>query len=121
MPRLLATALLLVACSCVNAADNWPQFRGPGAAGVALGKGYSDTWTTTKNVAWKTDIPGRGWSSPIIWGERVFLTSVVREGTYEEAKKGLYFGGERLTPSKDVHHWMIYCLDWSTGKTLWEK
>ncbi|MGD0517894.1 MAG: hypothetical protein ABSA26_10205, partial [Thermoguttaceae bacterium] len=48
--------------------DNWPQFRGPGARGIAAGANLPDQWSDTENVAWKTDIPGLGWSSPIVWG-----------------------------------------------------
>src|SRR4029077_4269234 len=98
----------------------WPEFRGGSAAGVSEDKGLPDAWSTTKNVAWKTEIPGRGWSSPVVWGERVFLTSAVSEGKTEEAKKGLYFGGNRPKPPPEVHHWMIYCLDLKSGKILWE-
>src|SRR5262249_4829258 len=67
---------------------------------------------------------GHSWpwlSSPIVWGDRVFVTSVVSESKMEVPKKGLYFGGERLTPSKEDHRWMVYCLDWQTGKVVWEK
>ena len=102
------------------AADNWPQFRGP-AAGVSDGKDLPDAWGPAKNVAWKIDVPGRGWSSPVVWGDKVFLTSVVTDGKFEDAKKGLYFGGDRNKPSADVHHWMVWCFDFKTGKKLWEK
>jgi outer membrane protein assembly factor BamB len=104
----------------VLAADNWPQFRGL-AAGVSDGNNLPDSWSTTKNVLWKSDVPGRGWSSPIIWGDKVFLTSVVTDGKFEDAKKGLYFGGERNKPSADVHHWKVWCYDLKTGKRLWER
>src|SRR5262249_43304245 len=100
--------------------QNWPQFRGP-SAGVAHDKGLPDEWSASKNVVWRSDIPGRGWSSPIAWDERVFLTTVVNEGKSEEPKKGLYFGGDRPKPSADVHHWMVLCLDWKSGKLLWQR
>ncbi len=74
-----------------------PSFAGRRAG--CLGRNTStDRWTATENVAWKRDIPGRGWSSPVVWNDSVFLTTVVNTGTTEEAKKGLYFGGERPTP-----------------------
>ncbi|HEV3083329.1 MAG TPA: PQQ-binding-like beta-propeller repeat protein, partial [Gemmataceae bacterium] len=122
MYRLLLLAVLLASLPLppALAADNWPQFRGP-AAGVSDGNELPDTWGPTKNVAWKTDIPGRGWSSPVVWGDKVFLTSVVTDGQFEDAKKGLYFGGERSKPSADVHHWMVWCYDFKTGQKLWEK
>ena len=80
-----------------------------------------DTWSTTQNVAWKTDIPGTGWSSPVVWGDRIFLTSVISADKQETPKKGLYFGGNRLDPPKDEHRWMVYCLDTKTGKILWDR
>jgi outer membrane protein assembly factor BamB len=118
----LVLALLLAAWSSagLSADDNWPQFRGR-HAGVAEGNGLPHTWNTTNNVVWKTEIPGSGWSSPIVWGNRIFVTAVIREGKEEMPIKGLYFGGNRLAPPPDVHRWMVYCLDWSTGKILWER
>jgi outer membrane protein assembly factor BamB len=87
----------------------------------AAGNNLPDTWGTTKNVVWKIDVPGRGWSSPVVWGDKVFLTSVVTEGKFEDPKKGLYFGGERNKPSADTHHWMVWCFDFRTGNKLWAK
>lgn len=106
----------------VNVAGNthWPQFRGPQSLGVAEGASLPDTWSTTQNVHWKTDIPGSGWSSPVVWGDRIFVTSVVAEGETEKPRKGLYFGGERKTPDKP-HRWMVYCVDLKTGKVRWER
>src|SRR5688500_12447161 len=87
--------LLAGAALAAEPVANWPQFRGPGAMGVADNPGLPDRWSTNENVAWKIEVPGRGWSSPIVWGERVFLTTVTSEGDVEPPKKGLYFGGER--------------------------
>jgi len=56
-------SLLLVSVSIVSAETNWPQFRGPGSKGVATGDGLPDRWSATENVVWKSDLPGRGWSS----------------------------------------------------------
>ncbi len=104
------------------AADaNWPQFRGPGAAGASANANLPDKWSDTENVAWKTDLPGRSWSSPVVWGDRVFVTAVVSAGQSEAPKKGLYMGGERPEPSKAEHQWKILCLDLATGKVRWEK
>ena len=89
--------------------------------GISDEANLPDRWSKTENVAWSTAIPGRGWSSPIVWGDRVFLTSAVRlKGEAEKVKPGLYFGGERKTP-KDPHRWVVYCLDLNSGKILWEK
>ncbi len=113
----LVSLLLL---NSVLAGDRWPQFRGPQSMGVADDPSLPDTWSQTENVAWKTEIPGNGWSSPVVWGEKIFVTSVVAEGETEKPKKGLYFGGERKAPDTP-HHWMIYCVDWKSGKIRWER
>src|SRR5579859_1720218 len=123
MPRLLA--LLMAVSIMLKAADlpeakQWAQFRGPGSTGVADDPALPDKWSQTENVAWKTAIPGVGWSSPIIWGDRIFVTAVVGAAEGEKPKKGLYFGGERKPPT-DEHRWMVYAVDFKTGKTVWER
>ena len=121
---LLAAALLFFSCSARPAlADdgNWPAFRGPAARGVALGAGLPDRWSATENVAWKTDLAGRGWSSPVVWGDKIFLTTCESTGEVEEAKKGLYFGGDRAEPSDATHRWKVLCLDLESGSIRWEK
>lgn len=114
--------LALGSCLALSAAtiDNWPQFRGPRSEGLADDPNLPDRWSQTENVVWKTEIPGRGWSSPIVWGDRVFVTTVASAEPKEKAKKGLYFGGERGAPT-DEHRWLVYCLDFKTGKVLWER
>ena len=121
---LLAVALLCFFWSARPAlADdgNWPAFRGPAARGVALGAGLPDRWSATENVAWKTDLAGRGWSSPVVWGDKIFLTTCESTGEVEEAKKGLYFGGDRAEPSDATHRWKVLCLDLESGSIRWEK
>src|SRR3990167_3708506 len=104
-----------------QAGENWPQFRRPGARGIAEDAHPPDRWSATENVAWKVDLAGRGWSSPVVWGNRVFLTTVVNTGKSEEPKKGLYFGGERPKPPEAEHLWKVLCLELGTGKSLWER
>jgi outer membrane protein assembly factor BamB len=118
---LSAVTLFAVVATASAQTTNWPQFRGPGSRGSSDNQGLPDRWSATDNVAWKTDIPGRGWSSPIVWGDRVFLTTVVNLGTAEEPKKGLYFGGDRPTPSDAIHQWKVFCLDLDSGRVLWER
>jgi outer membrane protein assembly factor BamB len=115
----MLTASFLLASDTLAEA-NWPQFRGA-SAGVVEDGILPTTWSTTENVAWTLEIPGRAWSSPIVWGDRVFVTSAVGGTDAEKPKKGLYFGGERDKPSDKIHRWMVYCIDFNSGKILWEK
>src|SRR5829696_5773998 len=121
--RTLCAAVVLcgIVVAPANAGENWPQFRGPGARGVSENAGLPTTWSPTENIRWKRDLPGRGWSSPIVWGDRMFLTTVVNKGETEVAKKGLYFGGNRPAAPKSVHEWKIYCLNVQTGEPVWDK
>jgi outer membrane protein assembly factor BamB len=105
----------------VSAVDQWPQFRGPQSTGVADDSALPETWSATRNVVWKTGIPGSGWSSPVVWVDRIFLTSVISTVAPEVPKKGLYFGGNREGIPTDEHRWMVYAVDWKTGKIAWER
>lgn len=122
MYRIICCAMVL--CCILDpasfAAVNWPCFRGE-SCGVAEDKVLPVSWNTTENVVWKVDVLGRAWSCPVVWGDKIFLTTVASEGHVEEAKKGLYLGGNRNKPSSAVHHWIVYCFDWGSGKTLWQK
>ena len=121
--------IFLVVCLGITATvlaaenDNWPQLRGSRSLGIpeADSAKLPDTWTTTENVLWKTDLPGRGWSSPVVWGDKVFLSTVVNLGESEAPKKGLYFGGDRPKPSEAAHQWKVYCLDLKSGTVLWDR
>ncbi len=105
-----------------QAENDWPQFRGPHSrAVVADSPRLPERWNANEGVAWKTDLPGRGWSSPIVWGDRVFLTTVSSDGPSEEQTKGLYLGGERPEPPQGVHHWRVLGLDLGSGKILWDR
>jgi outer membrane protein assembly factor BamB len=108
--------------AAVTAPQNWPSFRGPHASGVADGQQPPTRWDVEKGGPrlWKTPIPGLGHSSPIVWGDRVFVTTAVSSDPASEFKPGLYGAG---TPAKDVskHRWRVYCLDKGTGKVLWER
>lgn len=127
--RLVAIAcpLTLVALLCAQnvllgqAPEHWPQFRGPGARGIAAGPNLPDRWSATENIAWKADVPGRAWSSPIVWADRVFLTTAVNTGELESPKKGLYFGGNRPEPRQVEEEFGLLCLDLASGKKIWER
>src|ERR1051325_3391735 len=68
----------------------WPQFRGPAGRATSTLDTLPTTWSTTMNVAWKTDVPGRGWSSPIVWGDQVFVTTAISPGAFKQASPGIY-------------------------------
>lgn len=116
-------ALLVFAntSASIFAQSPWPQFRGLGARGIASDETIPNRWTSEDNVLWKTDIPGRGWSSPIVCNDRIYLTTVVNSEEDTEAKKGLYFGGDRTKPPASNHRWVALCLDLHSGKALWER
>ncbi len=117
---IIVTGLWIMLVSSLFAQTNWLQFRGP-SCGVVEDRTLPVTWNQTDNVAWKIDVPGRGWSCPIVWENKIFLTTVASEGQLEDAKKGLYFGGNRKKASSDVHHWIVYCFDWKSGDILWQE
>jgi outer membrane protein assembly factor BamB len=118
---LIATTDFAVAQKSKNDSANWPQFRGAKADGVAKdNENLPTTWTNTKNIKWTTDVPGWGWSCPIVWENKVFLTTVVGDEKNTEPNKGLYLGRGVRKPAKGTHHWWVICIDLNTGKELWK-
>src|SRR4051794_5039600 len=106
----------------VRAQDPWPRFRGPNADGVAADDArLPDSWSKKDNAKWVFNVPGWGISSPIVWGDKVFLTTVVSDGDQPAPKKGYYLPDGVRTPPKGVHHWLVLCLDLKTGKELWRQ
>ena len=105
-----------------SAKANWPSFRGPQASGVIDGQNLPDQWNakTGQNILWRTSIPGLAHSSPIVWGNRVFVTSAISTDPKASFRPGLYGDGDA---SKDTsrHRWVIYALDKQSGKVLWER
>jgi len=100
---------------------NWPQFRGAGARGITTNSRVPEQWSASENVGWKAEIPGRGWSAPIVWGDRVFLTTAIKPGPSELPKKGLYLGGEQPNAPRLEHEWKVVCLDLASGTVRWER
>jgi outer membrane protein assembly factor BamB len=123
-PTVLPVVVLLAAMPPPSGTADWPRFRGPGARGVAEHAGLPDRWSATENVAWKTDIPGRGWSSPIVRDQRVFLTTVVGEGD-ANPDKGKVEGGAAFPNHRQAttseRQWKVLCLDLGSGQVLWER
>ncbi|MFT4641295.1 MAG: outer membrane protein assembly factor BamB, partial [Verrucomicrobiales bacterium] len=123
-PFLCCGIFVSIAFLELQAQENWPRFRGSNAVSVADDDPrLPDKWSSKENVRWKTDVPGLGWSCPVIWGKRVFLTTVVcDEADANEAPKvGLYLGEGRKEIPKGTHHWLTYCFDIETGTVLWKQ
>lgn len=119
---LLATLLPASPKTAPAAGVNWPSFRGPNASGIAEGFTTPTRWnaTTGENVKWKTPIPGLGHSSPVIWGNQVFITTAISGQTNPKLRVGLY-GDIDSVQDDTSHKWIVYCLDKQTGKILWEQ
>jgi outer membrane protein assembly factor BamB len=107
--------------------SNWPQWRGPAGAGISTETGLPGEWSETKNIRWKTHISGRGHSSPIVWNQRIFLTSSI-EGPIvpgAEAVRHIRRGEEYRHPDSEgadhSYQLKLFCLDVETGKILWDK
>jgi outer membrane protein assembly factor BamB len=101
---------------------SWPSFRGPQASGVAEGQRLPDRWDATsgQNILWRTPIPGLAHSSPIVWGDTVFVTTAISSLKNATFKPGLYGDGD-ASDDRSVHKWVIYALDARTGRIRWER
>ncbi|MEE2966034.1 MAG: PQQ-binding-like beta-propeller repeat protein [Acidobacteriota bacterium] len=99
----------------------WAKFRGPDNGAVADDPRLPDTWSETTNVVWKVDIPGLGWSSPVVWDDHVFLTTAVSAGEERQPVRGLYDPGAASGATRSVanHRWLVYDLDFTTGAVRW--
>jgi hypothetical protein len=116
--RTLLMLVLAVTTTAALTADEWPQFRGPSAGVAPDDPALPDTWSATQNVAWKVPIPGLGWSSPVVWGDHVFVTTVVNSTAQDPPKPGFYLGDWAASPAP--HKWMVYDIDFRSGKVRWE-
>jgi outer membrane protein assembly factor BamB len=145
--KAFGSALILLAAFLApsEAEENWPQFRGPGGNAVADTGSPPRKWSRKENVAWVRDIPGRGWSSPIVWGKTLFLTSAITTGgSFKEPSKGIFgndYAAELVAQglpeeevvarvvSRDIElsketesiRYMVYAIDAETGTLLWER
>lgn len=101
----------------------WAKFRGPDNGAVADDPRLPDTWSETTNVVWKVDIPGLGWSSPVVWDDHVFLTTAVSAGEERQPVRGLYDPGAASGATRSVanHRWLVYDLDFTTGAVRWAR
>jgi outer membrane protein assembly factor BamB len=106
----------------VRAPRPWPTFRGENASGIADGQHPPAVWDAKKTHAgmWKTPIPGLGHSCPVVWGDRLFVTTAVSSNPKSELRTGLY-GDVSSAKDRSKHSFRVYCLDRRTGKVLWER
>src|ERR1051326_4508789 len=125
-PSFLAAAIVIAAVVWPLAQSRppvaWPSFRGSNAAGVAEGQQLPSAWSASSGagVRWTVEIPGLAHSSPIVWGDRLFVTTAISSLPSATFKPGLYGEG---TASEDhsSHRWVVMALDRRTGKTLWQR
>jgi outer membrane protein assembly factor BamB len=123
-PVSLLLLLIIVGSVRAQSADHWPQWRGPFFNGMARGDAPTE-WSDTKNIKWKAEIPGRGFSTPVIWGDRIFLTTAIPTGKAAaetpqpqpaEGRRGGGGSGPLLE-----HKFEVLALDRKTGKILWQR
>ncbi|MBI3838586.1 MAG: PQQ-binding-like beta-propeller repeat protein [Planctomycetia bacterium] len=120
---ILACLVALTWMAPVQANAQVPRFLAGRLPAADSKRSPPDRWSASENILWKTDVPGMGWSSPIVWGDRVVLTTCVNTGHTPEPRKGLYLedvDANKYPKQTDKHEWKVLCLDLDTGKTLWE-
>lgn len=125
--RRISLALLVISSlTTVGSAANWPQWRGPDGSGISNEKNLPAKWTPTTNIKWKAAIPGRGHSSPIVWGNRVFVTTAVEGDVVSGAKAVKHMAGDKEFLHPDSigadrkHQFKVIALNRESGKVLWE-
>jgi outer membrane protein assembly factor BamB len=141
--RVFKIVVAVLACPLTAAAADWPGFRGPNGSAVAEDAAVPAEWGKEKNVAWKVVVPGYGWSCPVVWGDKVFVTTAVSEkqkkpsggfggppgGGFGPPKGGPPGGGGGFpkggfgpqAPPDDVYKFQVVCLSATDGKVLWRE
>ncbi|HVQ39836.1 MAG TPA: PQQ-binding-like beta-propeller repeat protein, partial [Pyrinomonadaceae bacterium] len=126
---ILVALTLLNSTAGASGSANWPQWRGPDGQGVSAETGLPTEWTGTTNVKWKTAIAGRGHSSPIVWGKKIFLTTALdgeaiagrTAGVSHKMADGSTFVHPDAVGADLKHTFKVVCLDRETGKIVWER
>ncbi len=124
LPFCIAT---LVMAAWSNA-DDFPQFRGADGTGVIRNQKIPTSWSSEKNLAWKIEVPGAGWSQPVLWGDRMFITTAVAEndlrpkGFEDGVKTPQSMGLGVFTPAPNTNiEWQLHCYNALTGESIWKK
>ncbi len=121
---LVMTCLLSVAGNADRGSEaqhDWPQWRGPLGTGVAPGAQPPVEWSETKNIRWKTAVPGKGHSTPIIWGERVFLTTAIPYGEPVKPRIPSRPGAHDNLAMTHHHEFAVLAISRKSGKILWQQ
>jgi outer membrane protein assembly factor BamB len=121
---LLMTCLFAASASAIRGAeaqDDWPQWRGPLGTGVAPTGQPPTEWSETKNIRWKAAVPGKGHSTPIVWGERIFLTTAIPFGEAMKPRLPDRPGAHDNLTTTHRHEFAVLALDRKSGKTLWQQ
>lgn len=140
----LASVLCLSSLAVFGQDVAWPQFRGPNSNPVGTHAQLAERWSKTENVEWAQEVPGRGWSSPIVTGDKIFLTTVTTEGKSKPPQTGTEYSNEYVAelqkqglpmdkviekvterdielPKEVMLHYFVYCLNLKSGKVEWQK
>src|SRR5438874_7918705 len=149
-PAVFALACLIL-CPPLRADDNWPSFRGPTADGHSSAKGLPVSWSEKENIRWKTPIPGKAWSSPVLWGKQIWMTNAPEDGktlsavcvdcdsgkilhdikVFDNPKPAFCIvTNSHASSTPVIEEGRLYvhfgsagtaCLDTATGRTLWTR
>ena len=126
LTRFISISITFVLLANTASAGNWPQWRGPDGSGISNEKNLPAEWSPTKNIKWKTPIEGRSHSSPIVWGNKIFLTTAIEGAEVPGAKAARHqFDGKDFVHPDAVgankkHTFKVLCLDRDSGKILWQ-
>jgi len=119
---LLAPTLVFTLLSSAATIAQWPQFRGLQAGVAPDDPSLPDEWSETRNVVWKTDVPGQGWSSPVVWSDHVFLTTAISSGHEPAPIEGIAdpSADAGSVKSESIHRWVLYDIDVKNGAIRWQ-
>ena len=117
----IALMWVALAVTAAAATEQWPQFRGQQGGVADDDPRLPDRWSETENVMWKAVVPGLGWSSPIVWGDHVFVTTAVSSGVEVPPVKGLFdpLGDHGRSRSSAAHRWLLMDFDFASGTLRW--